>query len=188
MTMKMPLLPTWLVLCCLFSGAAWADQRDSRLDGLFDRLQGTENAREARDLEARIWTIWFAYDGDDPTVDRLMRYAGVAMSQGDQSQAERYLTQVTERAPDFAEGWNRRATSRYLAGNYEGSIADVQRTLQLEPRHFGALSGLGLIYSALDEPERALAAFQAALEVNPHMTGARANIEHLRELLEGDPI
>ncbi len=98
------------------------------------------------------------------------------------------LTRVDRLAPSSPEGWNRRATSRYLAGDFAGSVADIQRTLELEPRHFGALSGLGLIYSQLEDPERAVAAFEAALEINPHLPGARANIQHLRELLVGDPI
>ncbi len=168
--------------------AALADQDDSRLDGLFERLRTTGCITEARNLESRIWTIWFSYDGDNLEVGRLMQAGAAAMNMRDQEKAEALLTRVTELAPEFAEGWNRRATSRYLAGDYAGSVADIQRTLELEPRHFGALSGLGLIYTALEDPERAVAAFEAALEINPHMPGARANIEHLRGMLEGDPI
>ena len=175
-------------LSLALGGGALADQDDSRLDDLFQRLQTTGNPSEAQNLEALIWTIWFSYDGDNMDVGRLMREASAAMSTRDQERAETLLTRVTELAPDFAEGWNRRATSRYLAGDYAGSVADIQRTLELEPRHFGALSGLGLIYSQLEDPERAIAAFEAALEINPHLPGARANIQHLRELLVGDPI
>ncbi len=176
------------LLACAIGAGASADQDDDRLDGLFERLQMTGSAAEARTLQSLIWTIWFDYGGGDPAVTRLMRDAVAAMNLRDHDRAESLLTQVTERAPDFAEGWNRRATSRYLAGDYFGSIADIQRTLELEPRHFGALSGLGLVYTALDEPERAMAAFEAALEINPFLPGARANIEHLRGLLDGDPI
>ena len=184
--MRLPIAALILVLAC--ATGALADQRDSRLDGLFERLQTTGSTSEARDLESRIWTIWFDYDGADPLVARLMSQASVAMRHRNQDRAEQLLTRVTELAPDFAEGWNRRATSRYLAGDYDGSVADIQRTLELEPRHFGALSGLGLIYTELEEPERAMAAFEAALEINPHLPGARVNIERLRGMLDGDPI
>lgn len=168
--------------------SAWAGQNDKRLADLFDRLVKTDNPAEARTVESLIWTIWIAYDGDISDVDRLMRDGALAMRLQNHDRAEAVLTEVTELAPDFAEGWNRRATARYMAGDFSGSVADIQRTLQLEPRHFGALSGLGLIYSELEEPGNALAAFEAALEINPHLPGARANIEFLRGLLDGDPI
>lgn len=181
------LLPIALLACAL-NLPALAGQTDQRLADLFDRLQTTHNPAEARTVESRIWTIWVAYDGDGRDVERLMRAGALAMRLQNHGRAELVLTEVTELAPDFAEGWNRRATARYLAGDYSGSVADIQRTLQLEPRHFGALSGLGLIYTELEEPDNALAAFEAALKINPHLPGARANIEFLRGLLDGDPI
>lgn len=176
------------IISCTVTVAALADQDDQRLDGLFLRLQTTENPTEARTLESLIWTIWFVYDGDSREVAGLMRNGAAAMNVRNFDRAEVLLTRVTELAPDFAEGWNRRATARFLAGDFSGSVADIQRTLQLEPRHFGALSGLGAIYTELDDPDRALAAFEAALEIHPHLPGARANVQHLRELLDGDPV
>lgn len=186
--MRFRIAASVFLLSCALGAGAIADQTDERLDGLFERLQTTRSTSEALFLQSRIWDIWFAYDGDDPMVTRLMGEAAAAMNRRNQDHAEQVLTRVTELAPDFAEGWNRRATSRYLAGDYPGSVADIQRTLELEPRHFGALSGLGLIYTALEEPERAMAAFEAALEINPHLPGAQANIERLRGMLDGDPI
>ncbi len=180
-------LPT-VLLASVLSLTALAGQDDQRLTDLFDRLQTTENPAEARTVESLIWSIWVAYDGDGREVERLMRDGALAMRLRKHDRAEAVLTEVTERAPGFAEGWNRRATARYLAGDYSGSVADIRRTLQLEPRHFGALSGLGLIYTELEEPGNALAAFEAALKINPHLPGARANIEFLRGLLDGDPI
>lgn len=175
-------------LFCAVSVAALADQDDQRLDGLFQRLQTTENPAEARTLESLIWTIWFVYDGDSREVAGLMRNGAAAMNARNFGRAEVLLTRVTELAPNFAEGWNRRATVRFLAGDFSGSVSDIQRTLQLEPRHFGALSGLGAIYTELDDPDGALAAFEAALAVHPHLPAARVNVEHLRELLDGDPV
>ncbi len=186
--MRFRIAASILILFCAGNIAALADQDDQRLDGLFQRLQTTENPAEASTLTSLIWTIWFVYDGDSREVAGLMRNGAAAMNARNFSRAEVLLTRVTELAPEFAEGWNRRATARYLAGDFSGSVSDIQRTLQLEPRHFGALSGLGAIYSELDAPDRALAAFEAALEIHPHLPGARANVEHLRELLEGDPV
>jgi tetratricopeptide (TPR) repeat protein len=110
-----------------------------------------------------------------------------ALSIGDFEDALEAFTEVTLRAPDFAEGWNRRATLYYLMGRYQESIADVYETLKLEPRHFGALSGMGLIYTALADEETALIWFEKALEVNPHMAGVRYRVELIKRRLAGEP-
>ena len=95
------------------------------------------------------------------------------------------LTRLTRLAPDFAEAWNKRATVLYLRGRLEESVIDVKRTLKLEPRHFGALSGLGLIYLAVGQPEIALKALDAALAIHPQMPGPREKAEQLRDDLKG---
>ena len=183
-----------LLVCLLalslttIAGSARADQDDARLDGLFARLQETADTVEARSLEQRIWSIWYRYDGAERAIPRLMLEGNLATRANDLDRAETLYGRVTELDPDFAEGWNRRATIRWMSGDFAGSVADIQRTLALEPRHFGALSGLGQIYSELGEAERAVAAFEAALEINPHMPGARANIDLLQSQIEGDPI
>jgi tetratricopeptide (TPR) repeat protein len=92
---------------------------------------------------------------------------------------------IIKRDPEFAEGWNRRATLRFMTGDYDGSVADIQKVLALEPRHFGALAGLGMIYMAVDEPEGALRAFEAALAIHPHLPAARAHVGFLREQMQG---
>ncbi|HET8726436.1 MAG TPA: tetratricopeptide repeat protein [Alphaproteobacteria bacterium] len=178
-----------LLLMALLTGLpAVAGQDDPRLGALFQRLHEARDPAEAATAESLIWSIWLSYTGDVDDVRLLMRRGVEAMNANSLIQAENLFTEVTELAPDFAEGWNRRATVRYMRGDYAGSIADIQATLALEPRHFAALSGLGLCYAELDQLERAIAAFEAALEINPHMSGARANVERLQELLEGEPI
>ncbi len=91
-------------------------------------------------------------------------------------------------APDFAEAWHKRATVHFLMGNYPASIADLRRTLALEPRHFGALAGLGLIYLKLDDERAALKALEKALEINPHLPRTRQNVRELHERLDGKNI
>ncbi|MEX0815009.1 MAG: tetratricopeptide repeat protein [Dongiaceae bacterium] len=172
----------------LLGGAmsAGADQGDPRLDALFDRLHVTPDPIEAQDIEGTIWRIWMT--SDDDKVNGLMQIGVNAMGGEDFAGALSAFTRMVEIAPGFAEGWNKRATVFYLVGDYAASIADIDRTLALEPRHFGALSGLGLVRSALDDEEAALAAFEKALAVNPHMPGARANAEELRRRLKGRSI
>ena len=182
----------WLAIAVLLVavgfGGASAGQDDPRLDPLFERLAATDDPAEVRWIEGRIWLIWMTYDGGDGDVVRLMRQGQQAQADGDLAAAEGYYDRVVELAPDFAEGWNRRATVRYLRGDYAGSIADIEATLALEPRHFGALAGLGLCYLGLAAPERALDAFEEALAVNRHLASARAHAEALRMMLSGQPI
>lgn len=162
-------------------GPARADQADGRLDGLFERLQGAESPHEAQEVEGRIWEIWA--ESDDGAVRGLMRDGIAAMTRGDYAHALTKFDQMVAIAPDFAEGWNKRATVHYLLGNYGQSLGDIAKTLKLEPRHFGALSGRGLVYVKLEDERRALESFEAALEIHPHLTAAAANAEQLRKLL-----
>ncbi len=96
------------------------------------------------------------------------------------------FSEVIDRHPEFAEGWNKRATVYFMMGNYTQSAKDIKQTLILEPRHFGALSGLGLIYGRLERPKAAIAAFKEALEVNPWLPGPKQNIRALEQHLEDE--
>lgn len=163
---------------------AFGDQNDPRLDPLFSALRQAEDVTKARRVEAGIWRIWSQY-GDDPIIDRMMRHGARLMAAEQMKRAAEVFDQVVTRAPAFAEGWNRRATLRFLTGDFDGSVADIRQVLNLEPRHFGALSGLGLIYMALERPQGALKAFERALQINPHMTSARRHAAYLRAQLKG---
>ena len=157
---------------------SFARQDDTRLDKLFEALQTTTDAREAQITEARIWELWFRSGRAD--IDDLLSRGGEAMNRRDFDEAMERFNEVIEKDPDFAEGWNRRATLHFLMGNFAASIADIDTTLGLEPRHFGALSGLGLVNIRLENFSAAIKAFEEALDVNPHMPGARQNIRLLR--------
>jgi tetratricopeptide (TPR) repeat protein len=158
-------------------------QGDPRLDDLFARLKTSQNPIESRFIEQAIWQIWLV-SGDD-TVDRLMVKGVEAMSEQNFDEALTAFDELVRLAPDFAEGWNKRATLHYVMGELAASLADIDRTLKLEPRHFGALSGRGLVYIALGKEEPALAAFEAALAVYPNLQGRDTHIRHLREKLRG---
>ena len=175
-----------LLVAVVFAPVAQARQNDSRLDGLFARLHGAVNPGEANGIEAMIWGIWTNAGDDD--LDRLMAAGIDAMSAGRFGQALDSFNAIIEGDPGFAEGWNKRATLYYLMGNFDESIADVERTLALEPRHFGALSGMGLIYTKLEDAKAALAWFEQAIEVNPHMPAIVHRAAILRKMLEGEPI
>ena len=162
-------------------GTALADQNDPALDGLFRDLKAAQNPQEVRRIEAQIWTLWF--DTGSEQMDRMLLAGDRAMSAGRFDQSYAILNGVIEHRPDLSEGWNRRATLRYLMGDYDGSIADIGETLKREPRHFGALSGLGLCNIALGNEEEALDAFERALVHNPHMPGVQRRVKQLRERL-----
>jgi tetratricopeptide (TPR) repeat protein len=180
----------WIALLCSllalgFMTPAFADQADRRLDGLFERLRATSSEAEAEAAQQQIWQIWI--ESDDLLANRLMQDGIQAMITRQHARALEYFDRLVEHAPGFAEGWNKRATVYYLMENYEASVLDIERTLELEPRHFGALSGLGMIYDAIGEPAAALRSFEAAVAINPHLDGARQRIEALRRELAGSP-
>ena len=168
------------------AATASADQNDPRLDKLFEELGATKSAQEAQPLEFAIWRIWT--HSNDGAVKDLMEEGLRAMQAQDYARALRYFDQMVTIAPNFAEGWNKRATVYYLIDDYENSLADIDRTLALEPRHFGALSGQGLVYAAMDKKEEALHAFESALSVHPNMIGAKRNAEVLRKILKDQEI
>jgi len=159
--------------------AGHAGQKDARLNDLFAKLRSSSGGPEAQMLELSIWKIWA--EAGDAATDTLMQLGMGAMQGGDLPGALSLFDAVTARAPDFAEGWNKRATIFFMMGAMEKSAEDVARVLALEPRHFGALSGLGLINTQLSKDDAAIAAFEQALKVNPHMPGVKANLEALRK-------
>jgi tetratricopeptide (TPR) repeat protein len=172
--------PLLIVAAALLLGApAGATQNDPQLQPLFARLQATADAGEGEALQAAIWTVWTTTD--DKEAARMMAIGIIAMGQDRLDDALSTFDALVEVAPDFAEAWNKRATVHYLMGNLDESVADIERTLVLEPRHFGALSGLGLIYQEVEKWDAALRAFEAALKVNPHLPTVRVNVEALRK-------
>lgn len=158
-----------------------SDQTDTRLDSLFTTLQNSQDPEELQVAETGIWEIWFESGKGD--VDSLMEEAGAAVQVGKLAYAEGLYSQVIDKAPEFSEGWNRRATVRYYQEDFEGSMDDIQRTLRLEPRHFGATWGLGMILGLQRDFSAAIAAFERLLELKPNAQDVKQRIDLLKEEL-----
>lgn len=152
------------------------------LDALFDRLRTVRGPGEARTVESAIWRIWMS--SADTRVRNLMRRGLRAMAERRHDDALEAFDIMVAIAPDYPEGWNKRATVYFLLGDYDESVADIDRALGLEPRHFGALSGLAQIKLMLGRDAEALAAFEAAVALHPHLPGAGMRIRRLREKLK----
>lgn len=162
---------------------AAADQSDSRLDALFRQLRAAPDAAVSHPIEARVWQIWTESKMVGTRI--VLREGLAAMEEKDYEKALARFDAVVELEPEFAEGWNKRATVLFLMGDYAGSVEDIERTLALESRHFGALSGLGMIYDSLDQKEPALKAFRAALEIHPNLEGIKSRVRELAKNVEG---
>lgn len=156
------------------------------IDSLLRRLKSAEDPESAAILEEAILQAWI--ESGSETVDLLMSRTMTAMRERNLPHALDLLNAIVELAPDYAEGWNKRATVLYLLDDYSRSLQDVHCTLKLEPRHFGALSGLGMILMDIGNKASALEAFRRALEVNPFLSSAKRAADRLTLEVEGREI
>ena len=156
------------------------------LDAAFEALAAAKDAMQAHGPEQRVLRL-MAESGSD-TVDLLMRWSHEAMAAKRYGEALDVLDQVILLKPDYAEGYNRRATIYYVLDDYTKAMADIRATLQLQPRHFGALSGLAAILSEIGETERAEEIYRRTLEIHPNLESARTGLEKLEETETGSPI
>jgi tetratricopeptide (TPR) repeat protein len=148
---------------------------------LLRRLRdGNESVRSF--AEQGLWRLWSR--SGDSAVDRLMAEGVEQMQQARFRQAIAAFSEVISRKPAFAEGWNKRATVHYLAGDYTRSLADCHEVVKRNPRHFGALAGYGQIYFRLEQYHKAIEYWRRALQVNPNMSGVEGNIRAAEELLK----
>src|SRR6266702_5626840 len=156
------------------------------LDFLFGALKAAPDEASAKHVEARIWAQWMQTPSD--TAALLMLRAKAAMDAQKVDVALKLLDAVVKLRPDYIEGWNRRATLYYLKNDYAHSLEDIQQVLIREPRHFGALAGLGFIMQDIGDEKRALEAFRKALAVNPHLEKVPELVKSLTEKVEGRDI
>ena len=156
------------------------------LDGLFAQLSRTRDSKLADRISTRIWEIW--QTSDSRSIDLLTIWARNASGSKRFNVALDLLDQVIALRPDYAEGFNQRATLHFMMENYGKSIADIERTLALEPRHYGALAGLASILERLGEKERALETWYRVLTIYPAMKSAQDSVVRLEEDLAGNGI
>jgi Tfp pilus assembly protein PilF len=163
-----------------------ARHAETDLDRLFAELARASDEDEARKVESKIWRLW-AESGVE-AADRMLAVASEAMSRGAFAAALALLNSALETTGDFAEAWNKRATLYYLIGEHDLAVHDIRRTLSLEPRHFGAMSGLGMICLQRSDEAGALKAFRDALAVHPYLSGAQDAVDNLSGTVgEGEP-
>jgi tetratricopeptide (TPR) repeat protein len=156
------------------------------LDTLFRALKIAPDEASAKAIEDRIWAIWMSSDSD--TCNLLMSRVKDATEDKDYDLAVKLLDAVVTIKPDYVEAWNRRATLHYIKHEYGQALADIREVLAREPRHFGALAGLGLILEDIGDDKHALEAYQAALAIDPHLRNLPDVVKTLREKVEGRDI
>ena len=157
-----------------------ADQNDQRLNYLFDKLAITKDQQEIETLTNQIWKIW--HEIDDPKMTRAFETGVQMMNLGFHSRAIDYFDKVILEMPNFAEAWNKRATAHFMMGNFDLSMRDISKTLELEPRHFGALDGMGLIFIHLDQPEKAIDIYDKMLEIFPNSNSTKMKKDRILSL------
>ena len=185
---------TVLLLAAGPGSGAWADTpattsasaQKARLDKLFSDLKRQRNDKAAERIAASIWREWSR--SGSASIDLMMQWSQKAIGTQDFDVALDFLDQVTTLDPGYAEGWNRRATVHYMMKNYAKSMTDIEQTLRLEPRHFGALSGMARIMADTDHKQAALDAWQHVLAIYPMMRNAQAEVSTLSEELAGEGI
>lgn len=172
-------------MICVMFGAGMAFGQTAKLDALFDRLK-TADEQAAGRIEQEIWIEWSK--SGSAAMDLLLERGRRAMSEGQLDLAVEHFTALIDHAPDFAEGWNARATALYQMGQIGPSMADIAQTLRLNPRHFGAMSGFAMILEELDRPEQALEVRKAVKAIHPHAAGVSEAIDRLEADLQGSSL
>ena len=158
-----------------------ADQNDPRLNNLFKKLNKTENQQEISNIIKDIWDIW--YEVDDPKVIEYFEKGIQAMRIRNYPLAVRFFNNLIEEDPNFAEAWNKRATVYFMMGDFDKSMQDIIKTLELEPRHFGALDGMGLIFIHQGQYQQAIDVYDKMLEIFPFSLKTMEKRENIMSLI-----
>lgn len=169
---------------CLLPGNIAAQQQPaSDLDGLLDRLASASDQQQANLLAEEVWARFYA--SGSASVDLILQRGIEAHAEGDLDLASDFFADVVEFSPGFAEGWNRRAALEYARGEYGAAVEDLGKAIELQPRHFGALVGLGLVLERLGSAQGAYQAYSDALEIHPYLEQAQQGVDRLKRQVEG---
>ena len=179
----------YTVLFFLFCGNVIANTKDReiKLDQLFEKLKKSNNNSVAFEIEMKIWNIWSTHPNQKELTESLVKGSNL-MSRGELEKAYEIFSVIIDSAPDWAEGWNKRATVLYLMGRYQESLEDIDEVLKHESRHFGALSGQGLVQTALENYEKAIKSYEAVQKIYPSIKSAEVMIPQLKKLIKDNAI
>lgn len=191
MSQKLSIRYAFLSACLIFLSLfpaveSLSDQDDTDLDFLFSALLKAENQEQGDLITNEIWKRWLSVDNSE--ISKLLSVGISAMNQNNLFVALNLFDKVVEKEPKFSEGWNKRATVYYLLGDYSNSIKDIQKTLQLEPRHFGAMAGLAEILLAQGDHETAEAVLKKTLSINPFLIDIQRQLTILKNWKEKQSI
>jgi tetratricopeptide (TPR) repeat protein len=171
------MLARTLIVFLLFAFSIKADQNDARLENLFEILSKTESNIQINEVTSSIWDIW--HETNDPSIEANFYRGLESMRTGDLLMAVAFFTRVIDKNPNFAEGWNKRATVYYMLGKFDASMMDIHETLKLEPRHFGAMDGMGLIFIHLEQFDKAIDIYDQMLKIFPNNSFTKQKKEML---------
>ena len=178
----------YIFIFLLFSNNIYAaENREEELNKLFNQLKNTYNNLSAKEIESKIWKLWTTHPSEQTLTD-LLEKGSYYMSQNQLTSAHNVFSKAIELDPNWAEAWNKRATVLYLMGNYQLSQNDIDQVLNLEKRHFGALSGQGLVQSALKNYEMAINSYIEAHKIYPSMQSTIIMIEKLQKLIKNETV
>ena len=179
----MKILNYFLIILILLSTSQLnADDRSNQLNKLFDQLK-IDNKQLKDDIEQKIWNIWSTHPSDNNLTLRLAEGSNFVVKKK-LLKAIEIFTEVIDQDPNWAEAWNKRATALYMLGDYERSQDDIDKVLNLEKRHFGALAGQGLVNIKLENYEKAIESYQKAQEIYPSMKSPKIMIEKIKYLIK----
>jgi len=179
-----------LVISLLFFSNANAEERENELNNLFKQLKNSE-ATKAIEIENQIWKIWSIHPSSDRRgyrLTELLAQGSLLMVRKEFNRAYEIFSQIILADPNWSEAWNKRATVLYLMGRYQESLKDIDEVLKRESRHFGALSGQGLVQTKLKNYEKAIKSYQAVQKIYPSIRAAKAMIPQLRKLIKEETI
>ena len=171
-----------------YSFFSYADSgHQNQIDKLFDQLKSTTSYQESKEIESKIWELWTTHPSEN-SLTALLADGSFYMSQNKLETAYETFTKTIELDPNWPEAWNKRATVLYLMGKYELSQADIDKVLELEKRHFGALSGQGLVQTALNNYQKAIESYIEVHKVHPYMKSPLIMIEKLQLQIKKESI